>query len=326
MGAFYSHLVFRPPVPPSYTQEDFPITWIETKQNTVFPCTFIEESNAYFTLLFSHGNGEDLGNAVGYLRQLCRVLNVNALAYDYTGYGLATGKPSEEGCYANVEAAYLHLLNERNIPPERIIVFGRSLGSAPSIHIACLKPVRGLILVSPLSSCIRVVRPKLHVTLPFDMFVNIHKISLVRCPVLIVHGCRDQVVPFSHGLDLYKRCRVAVDPLWIADGGHNNLELYHREEMVERYKQFLDYIIKCPFGGAQVEQGASPWKRLWRKEKKKQTKKQHEEGSAILNSSVEGGVSERRKMGRVERVAVDQSLQRNSKRYFHFRRKNSRTI
>ncbi|GJQ12075.1 hypothetical protein GpartN1_g3866.t1 [Galdieria partita] len=322
MGAFYSHLVFRPPVPASYTHEDFPITWIETKQNTFFPCTFIEQTNAYFTLLFSHGNGEDLGNAVSYLNHLCSVLKVNALAYDYTGYGLATGKPSEEACYANVEAAYLHLVNERNIPPERIIVFGRSLGSAPSIHIAWLKPVRGLILVSPLSSCIRVVRPRLHMTLPFDMFVNIHKISLVRCPVLIVHGCRDQVVPFSNGLDLYKRCRLAVDPLWITDGGHNNLELHHREVMIERYQRFLDYIEKRPFGTDQDQQRHSPWKRLWRK---KQQAIKSEDSHAFMEHNVGSTAAERRKLGKAELFASDE--EHGSKRYFGIRRrKNSRTI
>lgn len=320
MGAFYSHLVFRPPVPATYSLEDFPITWLETKQSTLFPCTFIEQRDAKFTLLFSHGNGEDLGNAFSYLSHLCSVLKVNALAYDYTGYGLATGKPSEEACYSNVEAAYHHLVNDRKIPPEKIIVFGRSLGSAPSVHIAWLKPVRGLILVSPLSSCIRVVRPRLHLTLPFDMFVNIHKISLVRCPVLIVHGCKDQVVPFSNGLALYKRCRLAVDPLWIADGGHNNLELYHRNEMIERYQQFLDYIMSRPYGSFQDEKRHSRWKLSWRKKNK------IEGNTLVVDSYSETREGERRKLGRTNGFDSDKSYQRSSKRNFTIGRKNSRNI
>eukprot|EP00871_Galdieria_phlegrea_P002613 jgi/Galph1/3352/GphlegSOOS_G2053.1 len=267
MGAFYSHLVFRPPVPAGYSENDFPLTQLTTKNNYRFPCTFIERKDAYFTILFSHGNGEDLGNAMSYLQQLCSTLKVNGVTYDYTGYGLASGKPSEEACYANVEAVYEYLVNVKKIVPDRIIVFGRSLGSAPSIHIACLRPVRGLILVSPLSSCIRVVRPRLHVTLPFDMFVNIHKISLVYCPVLIIHGCQDRVVPFSNAIDLYKRCRRAVNPLWIADGGHNNLELFHRDEMLEKYRQFLEYVLHNPVWNEKRRNRFSYWFKHWKRKK-----------------------------------------------------------
>eukprot|EP00871_Galdieria_phlegrea_P000900 jgi/Galph1/1810/GphlegSOOS_G496.1 len=203
----YSHLVFRPPHPPSYTSQLTQLVWLKTRKGHHIPATYVENNVSSATILFSHANGEDLGYAHTYLQEICDGLGVNAFCYEYSGYGISEGKPSEANCYADIEAAYDYLVTERGIPWRQIIVMGRSLGSGPSIYICSRKPAKGLILVSPISSCLRVVRPHLKVSLPFDKFVNIDKIAQVSCPVLIIHGCMDEVVPVTNSIELYERCQ-----------------------------------------------------------------------------------------------------------------------
>lgn len=161
------------------------------------------------------------------------------LCYDYAGYGLATGKPSETNCYADIRAAYHHLTQKRNIPPNRILLFGRSLGSGPTLHLASSlgSTLGGVVLIAPLLSCIRVVLNFVPATPRFDMFANIDRISHVQVPVFCVHGMVDNVVPFSHGLLLTKRARYPLEPLWIRDASHNNLESSRFQ-----YRVFLRYM------------------------------------------------------------------------------------
>lgn len=161
------------------------------------------------------------------------------LCYDYAGYGLATGKPSESNCYADIRAAYNHLTQKRNIPPNRILLFGRSLGSGPTLHLASSlgHDLGGVVLIAPLLSCIRVVLNFVPATPRFDMFANIDRISRVQVPVFCVHGMVDNVVPFSHGLLLTKRAKYPLEPLWIRDASHNNLESSRFQ-----YRVFLRYM------------------------------------------------------------------------------------
>ena len=92
-------------------------------------------------VIYSHGNNEDMGDVDDYLRMMARCCRVNITAYDYSGYGLATGKPSEANLYADLEAVYEHVINVYDVAPENIVLFGRSLGSGPAIQLAARKKV-----------------------------------------------------------------------------------------------------------------------------------------------------------------------------------------
>lgn len=160
------------------------------------------------------------------------------LCYDYSGYGLSTGKSSEANCYADIDAAYNYLTTEKRIPPKRIVLFGRSLGSGPTVELASRlgRNLAGVVLIAALTSCVRVVfnSPS---TLKFDMFANIDKIHRIGVPVFCVHGMLDDVVPFAHGVELARRARYPLEPLWIRGGGHNNLEGTRFQ-----YEVFLRYM------------------------------------------------------------------------------------
>lgn len=112
--------------------------------------------------------------------------------------------------------------------------YGRSLGSGPTTHIAVKQsrlkqPVAGVILQSPLLSIFRVAF-NFRFTIPGDLFCNIDIIEEVESPVTIIHGTRDEVVPFWHGEGLFEMCRQEwrYKPLWVTDAGHNNIEAFLR--------------------------------------------------------------------------------------------------
>lgn len=275
MGDTVSTLVFRPPIPtrikPSkFFYIDVPVddesscmsegcnmvpstSHFESDMTLMgphkIPAFFIRRRGATLTFLFSHGNAEDLGMMYGRMKEMARVLGVNVLAYDYTGYGLSSGLPSEEMCYRNIEAAYNYLRNERKIPSSHIVLYGRSLGSGPSCHLAKItadkgESVAGLILHSPFLSIYRIVMD-LGFNLVGDMFRNKDRARDIKCPVLIIHGTKDDVVPFWHGDELLRsfppQCRA--EPFFVNGLGHNSIELYAKIEYSRRIISFLNNYV-----------------------------------------------------------------------------------
>ncbi|MFP6900499.1 MAG: alpha/beta hydrolase [Opitutales bacterium] len=216
-------LMARPmmfPAPSSSYDESFPTVTLRTPDDLAVSGIFLENPSAELTLLFSHGNGEDIGWAKEFLEEL-RDLGFSVFAYDYPGYGLSEGSPSEDGCYQSAEAAYRYLIDDRGIDPATIVLHGRSLGSGPSLELASKYPVGGVILESPFVSAFRVLtRIPLF---PFDQFNNLEKIQKISCPSLIIHGERDEVVAFWHGQRLHE---VAPEPkvfLPLAEASHNDV-------------------------------------------------------------------------------------------------------
>src|SRR3954451_2694272 len=96
---------------------------------------YLPNSASKYTLLFSHGNAEDLGDALSFL-QMYRQAGFAVFAYDYRGYGTSTGHPSEKGVYEDAAAAYRYVTETLHVPPGHIISMGRSVGCAPAIHLA----------------------------------------------------------------------------------------------------------------------------------------------------------------------------------------------
>ena len=97
MGGVVTKILFQPPRPASYTTTPH-FFWLYTKLQFKIPGFFIAHNPSpdAITLLFSHGNAEDLGMIYDWFREVARVLNVNVMSYDYTGYGLSDGEPAEE--------------------------------------------------------------------------------------------------------------------------------------------------------------------------------------------------------------------------------------
>jgi len=254
MGNAISGLVFQPPdvsfVPPKS------IIWLRTSLGQRIPA-FHADNGAPVTLLFSHGNAEDLGMIYDWFTALSRELRVNILCYDYTGYGRSTGTPSESNCYADIDAAYDYLTVELGKPPESIVLYGRSLGSGPSCYLAERlsrggTPPGGVMLQSPLLSVYRVAF-NFRFTFPGDAFPNCDRVPHVDAPVFIIHGTRDEVVPFWNGEQLFldTKPRMRCKPFWVEGAGHNNVEVLLRDSgsFVQRVREFLEEAVPA-YGGA----------------------------------------------------------------------------
>eukprot|EP00747_Dinoflagellata_sp_TGD_P169482 gnl/TRDRNA2_/TRDRNA2_198541_c0_seq1.p1 gnl/TRDRNA2_/TRDRNA2_198541_c0~~gnl/TRDRNA2_/TRDRNA2_198541_c0_seq1.p1 ORF type:complete len:259 (+),score=39.35 gnl/TRDRNA2_/TRDRNA2_198541_c0_seq1:136-912(+) len=240
MGGAIEKLVFQPP-DATYTK-DPNLIWLHTAEHEVIPAFFIDR-DARLTMLFSHGNAEDLGMIIQYFREVSHILEVNIFAYEYTGYGMSTGEPNEQAVYADIEAAFKYLRDVIGIPWNEVVLYGRSIGSGPSVHLATRTAVRAMVLQSPLLSIYRVAFAS-RVSMPGDMFTNIDKISSVKCPVYIVHGTKDEIVPFWHAEDLHRHCEegIAHPPHWVENGGHNNLELVAKESFYDHLLKFLQSL------------------------------------------------------------------------------------
>ncbi|XP_065878925.1 uncharacterized protein [Euphorbia lathyris] len=204
----------------------FDVLLIDTKKGNKIVAFYLKNPYARLTLLYSHGNAADLGHLYDLFVQLKINLRVNIMGYDYSGYGASTGKPSESNTYADIEAVYQCLQTEYGVSQEDLILYGQSVGSGPTLHLAANLPrLRGVVLHSAILSGLRVL---CHVKFSccLDIYKNINKIHKVKCSVLVIHGTEDEVVNWLHGNGLWKLSREPYQPLWIKGGGHCNLELY----------------------------------------------------------------------------------------------------
>jgi abhydrolase domain-containing protein 17 len=208
------------PQPSSY--KDSPeILKLRSTQGNLISALYLPNPSATFTLLVSHGNAEDLGDDRDWLEGLRRA-GFNVLAYDYQGYGTSQGRPTEKATYDDENAAYDYLTVGLKTPPDRIIVFGRSVGSGPAVHLAARRQAGGLILQSPFLSAFRVVtRIPL---LPFEKFPNAKDITHVHCPVLIIHGTNDEVIALWHGRKLFDLAHPPKRFVAVEGAGHNDLD------------------------------------------------------------------------------------------------------
>ncbi|XP_047230553.1 alpha/beta hydrolase domain-containing protein 17A [Girardinichthys multiradiatus] len=201
-------------------------------------CMYIRcAPNARFTMLFSHGNAVDLGQMSSFYIGLGTRINCNIFSYDYSGYGVSTGKPTEKNLYADIDAAWHALRTRYCIIPENIILYGQSIGTVPTVDLGSRYECAAVVLHSPLTSGMRVAFPETKQTYCFDAFPNIEKVSKITSPVLIIHGTEDEVIDFSHGLTLFERCPKAVEPLWVEGAGHNDIELY--SQYLDRLRRFI---------------------------------------------------------------------------------------
>jgi abhydrolase domain-containing protein 17 len=212
--------IFLPPRP-SYSESTFPLLRVETADGVRLAVRYLETPDAEHTILFSHGNAEDLGHLDSFIRRMHEE-GFSVLAYDYRGYGLSgQAQATAGGVVRDIEAVYRYAVDSLQLDPRQIILHGRSVGSGPSVQLAADHPVGGLIIESGFTSAYRVITR--WGILPFDRFKNARLLADVEAPVLIIHGSKDRIIHPRHGRDLY---RAANEPkhYWEVNGaGHNDL-------------------------------------------------------------------------------------------------------
>jgi fermentation-respiration switch protein FrsA (DUF1100 family) len=196
--------------------------WITTEDGVRVHAWYAAPAEAAApVLVWSHGNGGNIAYRADAIVGL-HERGLGVLAYDYRGYGRSQGRPDEAGVYRDARAAYD---SERagGTSPGRIVCFGESLGSAVTMQLAVERPCAGVAVVSPFTSLAEVARRHYGplgglAGKRFDALTNVARLTV---PLLVVHGDRDEIVPYELGERLFA---AAPEPKRFvrAPGAHHN--------------------------------------------------------------------------------------------------------
>lgn len=203
---------------------------------------FIPATGAKYTVFFCHGNAGNISHRTQKISFFNR-LGYNVFIFDYRGYGLSKGDPSEEGLYLDAKSAYDYLLS-RGIKENQIIGYGESLGSAVIIDVACRSKMRALIVEGGFSSG-RDMAAHAFPFLPYWVFSirldSSTKIKSIDIPKLIIHSINDEIVPYGLARKLFEAAAEPKEFLQVS-GGHNTCFYDSEEFLKEKVADFLNRI------------------------------------------------------------------------------------
>jgi hypothetical protein len=131
LGILFADRMIFLPRPASYTLNE-PFFLLPMHDGNQVCVRHVRNPDARYTILYSHGNAEDIGE-LGEVLEAFKAHGYAVVAYDYSGYGMSTGAPSEQAAYANIMTVYDYLTEDEKLRPEQIVVFGRSVGGGPGL-------------------------------------------------------------------------------------------------------------------------------------------------------------------------------------------------
>ena len=208
---------------------------------------WVEKENARGTLLWLHGNGGNIADRVYPLKLFYDFFPLHLFIIDYQGYGRSGGNPSEEGTYQDAEAA-LAYIQRQGIPKEsKLIYYGQSLGAAVAVELAMRRPPDGLILEAPFTS----IKDMARVAYPFlplsflirTEYNSLSKIGKIFCPVLILHGDRDEIVPWEQGKALFDAANEPKTFSTLPGAGHNDTYIVGGELYIRELGRFIQAVL-----------------------------------------------------------------------------------
>ena len=225
---FQSRLIFFPSATLSTTPQAVGLRYEEVRlrssEDTEIHAWYIANPATDLTVLFCHGNAGNISHRLQTMR-LLHELGVNVLIFDYAGYGQSSGQPSEAQLYADARAVWSHLVTDRGLRAEQVVVFGRSLGGGVATQLATEVQAAGLVLESSFTS-VSDMGARLYPMFPVRWLVrfrfdNRSKLPNIRSPVMVMHSPDDNTVPFEHGQTLFE---LATSPkqFFTMSGGHND--------------------------------------------------------------------------------------------------------
>ncbi|KAK8790485.1 hypothetical protein WA171_002008 [Blastocystis sp. BT1] len=252
MNAAIQRLLYMPPKC-TYNPNSFgSCSYYEIDEH--IPVMYIKSLySAQYTIVYSHANAEDISQLRHFLRCMSHQVYCDVVSYDYPGYGRNTEPLSEQAVKKTGVRVVEYLVNSLRIEPERIVLFGHSLGSAVSLYTAVYLAeqsnirVGGVILQSCFTSIYRVVS-NFRTTSTHDMFPSCDIIGRICCPVCMIHGKHDVIVPIWHAKWMFMKTpeKYRYKCLFVEGAGHNNIESWcHPEAAYYRFiREFLEYLTK----------------------------------------------------------------------------------
>lgn len=235
-------IIFQPP-PASYSQDLEGFRFIGSNDETQIAAVHLEARPGAPTLIYSHGNAEDIGQNMDIFQEW-NSRGLGVIAYDYPGYGLSPGTATEKSTQETIRRIWDHAVSS-GIDPSSIIIVGRSIGSGPSVWLASSVKPAGLILVSPLKSAYAVAFPTPLPIFPGDLFPNLERIAKINTPLLVIHGENDEVIPCSHGVAIHENSPAENKSLIkIKNARHNDLFYVAGDEIIEATTTFAKEVSK----------------------------------------------------------------------------------
>lgn len=203
--------------------------WLTTRDNIRLNGWFIRSQTqpSIATIIYFHGNGGNISH-VGWVGRNLAARGLDVLLFDYRGYGRSGGDVnSERELNLDGDAAYDYIVNIRGVRPEKVVLYGQSLGTTVAVHVASRKPCGAIILESGLSSAADmaaqvlpwIIRPLS--VLGKNRFESAQRLAQVKSPVLIAHGDPDPVIPVEQGRKLYAAANEPKKLLIYPGAGHN---------------------------------------------------------------------------------------------------------
>lgn len=215
---------------------------LHTEDGLKLSAWWVPAQNAKGVLLFCHGNAGNISHRLEAL-QIFHRLGMSTLIFDYRGYGQSEGKPFEQGTYRDAEAAWRYLVEQRGMQPNQIVIFGHSLGGSVAAWLASQHPSAALIAESTFTSIVDLGAAYYHYfpirLLSRFRYNTAENIRHVRSPVLVVHSRHDEMIPFSHGLNLFQSAEEPKAFLEIT-GNHNSGFITSGKVYEEGLRKFLD--------------------------------------------------------------------------------------
>jgi fermentation-respiration switch protein FrsA (DUF1100 family) len=193
-------------------------------------------------LLFCHGNAGNISHRLDNIQRLLQA-GMSVYIFDYRGYGLSEGSPSEKGLCLDAEAAFVRAQEMARAQGQRLVVFGRSLGGVAAVHLACRGGCAGVILESTFTNLGAMAQIHYHLPLKpllAGRFDSLGKIGGLRCPALFIHGDQDDVVPYALGRELYEAAPNPKEFLTIPGAGHNDTYQVGGPAYFQRLREFCE--------------------------------------------------------------------------------------
>ena len=256
-----AHFIFRPERIISKTPAEYQLPFEDVyvkvndgngKNERIHAWWIPAENPSDRTLLYLHGSALNIGANITHARRFHQ-MGFSVFLISYRGYGKSDGTfPTEAQVYADAQAAWTYLIEQKGIDPKAIFIYGHSLGGAVAIQLAIDNPAAGgLIVEAAFTSIADMARriPKYRI-FPLELIVHerfdsIEKVSRLQAPVLYIHGTDDKLVPSEMSSELYKRTASSKQLKFIPGGGHNNSASVGGDEYLQAGKNFIDFARKA---------------------------------------------------------------------------------
>lgn len=210
------------------------IALVQTADGLALEGWYFKPQEGRPVLLYFHGNAGAIKDRLVKIPDYLKA-GYGVLLAEYRGYGGNPGKPTEVRLYKDGWAYLDWLARERGIGPERIVLYGESLGTGVSVELAAHLSDRGtpplaVVLEAPFTSVLDVAK-KNYFFIPVDLllldrYMSRDKIKRVRAPVFIINGQYDEVIPEIHGKALFQIANEPKKIIQIAGGHHGDLSLF----------------------------------------------------------------------------------------------------